>query len=423
MGPGSCFGRLGSVVDASGGLLDLLPVGEWRDVSLLRDPGGMMAGHGWAVLASARWLRGGGREAFIKYLLPATDQASSTTQAVVGPERLARLAARLRVLALSQQEIPVVELLEVREVAETGGLLIAMERVSEVRERILEGRAGVDLALRVLELFARARSATWFHFDICPRNLGVRSDGSLVLIDVESVYLCEGTAFVVTTPAWKIHRAPLELAFAINGEYSSMAPELALKKMRFEALLVAGECVFGLFGGKRFEAKELEEWIGGRDAEPAMAVLASALRSALVTDVPHFTSLIDELRAASKSGSAGSGSALPTTIKRAAFDPNARATDLDAAPSDLDAQGRALRAGGLTLAQLKAYRERLVERLAQAEGRRAIWDELLFVAISYEKDPEEARRLVLKALKEFGDDLELRKLRQMIDTWCAGRGL
>ena len=108
-------------------LIAELPAGEWADVQILNQPPGMMADRNWAILAKAKWLRRGGKPAFVKFIIPAGRHAGPETEMVTGQERLRRLCERLQSVASLGTAIPLVPLLDVR--LTSRGLLIAMEEV------------------------------------------------------------------------------------------------------------------------------------------------------------------------------------------------------------------------------------------------------------------------------------------------------
>lgn len=394
-------------------VLDVLPAGEWRDVEILQDPGGMMAGHNWALLAKARWLRDGGRDAFLKYIVPASESAGEKTELVVGKDRLARLADRLNELHALQSKLAVVPLLEVRLVEETGGVLIAMERVEPLHNVIAEARSNIATAIGVLEaLDTTNASPRWHHFDICPKNMGVSTAGAIVMIDVESIYFEQNDAFGVSVPAWKRFRAPAPLVSEVDDAFAELPRATADRKMSFEALLVATECILGLFKATALTSEYLRAWSAGRENEPAVRPLIAALECSIEGEpLPKLEVVAAELRRA------GDLDQLPTAR------PPTAATNLQDATvirPELDQLAYSLRAGMLVPAEIASYRSRLEVELRTAPDRRRVWNELLLIAISFEKDAIGARALVRKALKEYDKDAELNRLLRMIEMWVAG---
>src|SRR5208283_5528431 len=113
-------------------LVALLPAGEWAAVRPLNITGGMMAGGDWAVFAKAKWLREGGHQAFIKFIVPAGSHAGPKTDLITGGGRLARLASRLVHIKAQGDDLPVVRLLEVS--LSSSGLLVAMEEVTPLKD-------------------------------------------------------------------------------------------------------------------------------------------------------------------------------------------------------------------------------------------------------------------------------------------------
>jgi hypothetical protein len=81
----------------------------------------------------------------------------------------------------------------------------------------------------------------------------------------------------------------------------------------------------------------------------------------------------------------------------------------------------ALRAGKLDRARTAEYRVAL-ERLARDyPSQREVWDELLLVVISYEKDPVEARVFANEAVAHLPNDPDLIRMRNIIQLWVAER--
>lgn len=135
----------------------LLPAGEWTSVQIINQPQGMMADRGWAVLARAKRIRGGGKVAFIKFIVRAGAQAGRETQTFTGESRLADLYARLQRLQQMDDQIPVVPLLELQNME--SGLLIAMEEVTPLKNIIDRGEA-YDLSAKVLEIWTQTPMET-----------------------------------------------------------------------------------------------------------------------------------------------------------------------------------------------------------------------------------------------------------------------
>jgi hypothetical protein len=95
-------------------ILSFLPAGEWAEVQILNKTPGMMAGHDWALFARAKWLRHGGKPAFIKFIVRAGSHAGEHTEIVTGHDRLQRVFERLVQLKNLEQPIPLVQLMTVR---------------------------------------------------------------------------------------------------------------------------------------------------------------------------------------------------------------------------------------------------------------------------------------------------------------------
>lgn len=403
--------------------LDFLPAGEWQDVQIIDDARGMMAGR-FAVMARATWLRDGGQPAFIKYIVAATGSAGSSTQSLAGEERLERIAERLRAISDAGNNIPIVRLLEVRLIEDTGGLLIAMEAVRPLHDLIVEGRSDVGTAIAVLEALDPPRSPVdWIHYDICPRNVATRTSGEIVLIDVESVYLAPTPAsvFNVSVPGWKPFRAPLALVRQVLEAQAAspiLPSALARRKHSYEVLLTATECILGTLKprGNVLARDELHAWAGAREGEPAVKMLLGAIVGAFSPSqsVPNLGDIASALRRMSKGLSApGLHQEVPAQMSTS--------TTVLRPLSDLESLAADLRAGALPPERVHQYRDLLLEALKTSGDRLKVWKELLLVAISFEKDARHAKATIEGAIGEFGDDPELQRLHRIILTWYAGQ--
>jgi hypothetical protein len=422
-------------------LLAELPAGEWADVKILNQPPGMMAGRNWAILAKAKWLRKGGRAAFVKFIIPAGSDAGLDTEMVTGRERLKRLCERLQSIGSLGGTVPLVPLLEVKLTAK--GLLIAMEEVRPLHE-IIERGESYSLSLRVLrdldpEIQGRA---SWLHFDICPLNIGVLHNERCVLIDVESFYLEEGDRYDVSVPAWKSFRAPQFLREEVASKLAGGTTDrsLAIKKVGFEVALAAAECVLGPLPPSRGEFDEslLDQWTKAAvSSDPAVAFWRKELRSTLRTgQIRSIRELAQDLEAAlrvevdtvhaprvavpilnSQSGS----DAVDISLKENPIE------SVDVSPGwetdwlMLKPSAHALRTGKFDRVRVSEYRLALERLVHQYPKKRELWDELLLLTVSYQKDPVGALAVVVGALKHFPNDAGFERQRNIIQMWVMER--
>ena len=423
-------------------LLAELPAGEWADVRILNQPPGMMAGRNWAILAKAKWLRRGGRAAFVKFIIPAGAHAGLDTEMVTGKERLKRLCERLQFISKLGSALPLVPLLEVKLTEK--GLLIAMEEVRPLHE-IIERGEGYGLSLQLLrdldpEVDGRV---PWLHFDICPLNIGVLQDGRCVLIDVESFYLEEGQGYDVSVPAWKSFRAPHFLREEVESKLAKGGADrqLAISKVSFEIALAAAECVLGPLPPSRneFDDALLEQWV--REAvpsDPAVGFWREELQDLLRTgQVRPIKEIARRLEAALRVG------VDPVHAPRVAVMVAASQDDVgtgersvkekkgeeskDVPPGwetdwlILKPSAHALRSGKFDRVRIGEYRSAL-ERLArQYPEKRELWEELLLLSVSYLKDPVGALAVVGEALKYFPGDANLERHQNIIQMWARER--
>lgn len=418
-------------------LKSLLPAGEWAEVEVLTDAVGMMANHDWAIFARALRIRDGGTRAFIKYFICAQPSDGPGTILMTGEHRLGRLKERLIQLQQNPLGIPSVRLLEVRSVGRD--LLVAMEEVDVLDVQIDEPGAR-DLSLRVIsDLDPRKASGIgWFHFDICPKNIGLRGDGSCVLIDLDGLYLgADRPNFEVSAPAWKSFRAPRALVEEVNNALISggvISQELAMRKARYEIILVAAECVIGplQFGRQFLDLTTLNKWLDTRDPDDEFAEFwATTLRGIFGSncvpelDVVHeaaspiyqkYRGLATNVREASGGGEVKAVAAPKTNLGEE------RSNDLRLVGSltpwsTLGDFPERLRAGKLTIREVTEYKEKLAALLDAFPGELALWDEIVLVLISYQKDPVEAANILNRALQFHGSNRGLVQMQKIVQAW------
>jgi hypothetical protein len=79
----------------------------------------------------------------------------------------------------------------------------------------------------------------------------------------------------------------------------------------------------------------------------------------------------------------------------------------------------ALRAGKLDLAGIVEYRKALSQLSKRHPNQREIWNELLFVVISYEKDAGAALQYANRAHENLPGDQELDRWRNIVGVWAG----
>ncbi|HEY2383962.1 MAG TPA: hypothetical protein VGK48_22525 [Terriglobia bacterium] len=411
-----------------------LPAGEWAEIRTLNKPPGMMADHNWAIFARARWLRDGGKPGFIKFIVRAGSKAGADTEMITGHDRLKGVFDRLVSLQAFGLAIPLVPLFEVQLKAE--GLLVAMEELEPLHDIIKRGEA-YSLSLKILEDLdpEKDKGPSWLHFDICPMNIGVLANGRCVLIDVESFYLEKDDVFQVSIPAWKPFRAPQDLVDKVQDQLAtgSVDKSTAYLKQRYEIALAAAECVLGpLAPHGNLTSSVLKTWLSAADPKDrAVQFWARTLQAALDNgQIRPIRELHDELQSSLSEVEDVDHAPLvhepvlpPISIGEGAV-PSAPGGGPEGWEEDwnlLKPAAYALRAGKLENEQLPQYRLAL-ERLARKyPSQRLFWNELLLVAISYEKNAAEALAYANEALQHLRDDPDLNRMRNIIQRWVTER--
>jgi hypothetical protein len=416
----------------------MLPAGEWANLQILNQPPGMMADKNWALFAKAKRIRDGGKAAFIKFVVAANSQAGESTRFVTGGSRLRDLFERLEHIQQVGDTVPIVPLLEIRYT--DSGLLIAMEEVTPLRELIERGEA-YHLSTRVLrDLDPDANGNGWHHFDVCPNNIGISRSERCVLIDVDSFYLEVEGKYNISVPAWKPFRAPNGLEFDVQVQLAtgSIDRSVAARKLRFEVALAAAECVLGTIpftGRKNLDRRTIEEWVAKADStDPAVVLWKQELLAAIDTaSFPPLQELRERLESAIKSEPEPTGAPLVQVPSDGAQSAQAAASTISTAPP-LQAQSgwskewalvlpmvHALRAGKLGGQQIVEYREALQQIAARYPTQADVWNELLLVVISYEKNAALALSLVTEALKYIPDSEDLVRIRNIVQMWARER--
>jgi hypothetical protein len=415
----------------------MLPAGEWANLQILNQTPGMMANKDWALFAKVTRIRDGGKPAFIKFIVAASSQAGDTTLLVTSGNRLKDLFERLKRIQQMGDAVPIVSLLEIKH-TETG-LLIAMEEVTPLMDLIDRGEA-YHLSTRVLrDLDPDAGGKGWHHFDVCPNNIGVLRGERCVLIDVESFYLEAAGKYNVSVPAWKPFRAPSGLVLDVQVQLAAggIDRSVAARKLRFEIALAAAECVLGPIpsSGNNLDRRTVEAWVANADAtDPAVVFWKQELLAAVDTaSFPPLHELRAKLESAISSEPEPTGAPLVQVPSVGAEPVQAAGVAISAIPPVPAQSGwlnewalvlplvHALRAGRLGGEQIAEYRQVLQQLAARYPTQADVWNELLLVVISFEKNPVLALSLVTEALQHIPGSEDLARMRNIIQMWVRGR--
>jgi hypothetical protein len=315
-----------------------------------------------------------------------------------------------------------------------------MEDVRTLYDLIEIGQA-YDLSARVLSDLDPEKpgvSPPWMHYDISPENIGVTGGGALVLIDVDSFYLEEAGKYRVSVPAWKPFRAPQALADEVRNRYAANRIDgpIAKRKMRFELALAAAECVLGPLPPSRdpVDRSLLAKWVATADSnDSAVAFWTREMSEILVDgDVRPLADIAKELNVAIKRGASTvhAPRAVPRTVVAVSSEPpevsRAEATT-KTAPDEWSAEwnllrpsAHALRAGQLDRVRVEEYRKVLETLIERYPKRVELWDELLLIVISYQKDRAAATTIIERARQALPNNAALEQLHNVVKNWVAG---
>jgi len=415
----------------------MLPAGEWANLQILNQTPGMMADKNWALFAKAKRIRDGGKAAFIKFIVAASPQAGDTTLLVTSGDRLKDLYERLKHIQQRGATVPIVSLLDIQHTE--SGLLIAMEEVTPLRDIIDRGEA-YHLSTKILrDLDPDADGNGWHHFDVCPNNIGLLPNERCVLIDVESFYLEAEGKYNISVPAWKPFRAPRGLVVAVQVQLGTgrIDRSVASRKLRFEVALAAAECVLGPIPltGQNLDRPIIDAWVANADAtDPAVVFWKQELLAAVETAIfPPLQELRERLESAIKSELEPTGAPLVQLSSLGSEPLEAAGVVTSVLPSVLPQSEwfkewtlvlpmvHALRAGRLTGKQIIEYRQVLQQLASRHPSQPDVWNELLLVVISFEKNPALALSLVTEALQHIPDSDELIRMRNIIQKWARER--
>ncbi|GMT96686.1 hypothetical protein KH5H1_08050 [Corallococcus caeni] len=410
-------------------LRTILPAGEWSDINVVNGDG-MMNGRNWATLATARWHRKGGVAAFIKFIHAAGPAAGRETRDITDAERLRQILMRVQRIAQSPS-IPSVAVLDARMILDKG-LLLAMEQVTVIQTLVDKGLATPDLAitiLRDLDPDIEAGAQKWHHFDVCARNLGLTNGGKPVYLDIESIYFEDAGRIPVTLPAFKAWRLPSPLKAEVvntnnfDGQAIHLNTDLATRKIKSEIMLVAAECCLGpipypidpldwlkSFKQNTYAIALLDAYsrlIAGQSV--SLTTLASTLRSAGPIEAPFPPPLAAPVAQQTKDA---------TAVFPRPTSPSENG-DWQALHATLTEQARALRRAELNETKRTNYRTQLEDIANRFPEALPVWNELLLLAISYERDRDNALSVVNRALSFHRDNKDLQHWKQILSAWSA----
>lgn len=400
--------------------LACLPAGEWSDVEIIADPGGMMAERADAIHATAVWIRED-TDAYLKCILGRGESAGVDTRRYVGMQRLARVRDRLTD-ATQDEKLPTARLIETRLLDALPGLLVAMERVEPLHGILKAGKLSKELSINVLDTLGSERCGKWIHYDICPKNTGITRSDDCVFIDPESLYRADEIHVDVSLPAFKPNRTLHELAMnCARGAFDgTLSVELARKKHDAELIVLGAECCLGLFGFD-FDEAAAERWCAEADCEEG---LRQFWRTVLVQmaqgDVPSPSEVALKLRRLRLNEPVAGTSA---TVPKPPAESSGERIDFDSMYEwdDMEEVRRSLRRDLFDRSRIIQYRKRLQALAETHPSDRAWWRELLLVSLAYERDPLLAEQVADQALTHFEGDVEFIRKRQLARMWSHGR--
>ncbi len=395
---------------------------------------GMMSGR--ALQANALWEREGGIPARLKYFMPSGDFAGEKTRALVGNNRLDRLEQRLRA-AMKAGPPALVRLLHVGRPRGLQGLLVAMERVTPIRDAIVGGRLSAENVADLVEQLSYSQSM-WMHYDICPGNTGMTRDGRFVFIDPDSYYEASEDGVHITLPAKK-DRLPSQFWIRLAAEAKAdgevgckLDLALARDKHDGEVLLLAAECCLGPLV-QQLCSDYVDGWVADADCSDSVKrVLLGPLQAICRGESIDLVTVTDGMRKCALSAKSASGAdvAMSTVSGSVKRGPNL-ATDRDSDPKKLGGVAcgsaewhglagarRDLRAERLRGHDLIDYKSAVLAA-ARASHDRSLWREAIVVLLGYEKNAIEAKGIIAEALEFFPADEEFLADQRMVNI-CVG---
>lgn len=238
----------------------------------------------------------------------------------------------------------------------------------------------------------------------------------------------------VSLPAWKPFRAFADLNDEVDAKFAGRAVDrsLAVRKVSFEVALAAAECVLGPLPPSRDQVLRpatMRTWVASQaGGDPAVEfwrreVLAAADSGAFRSLTDMCSDLERVMLGRSPPAKDSHSSPAPQVLVPGAAPPIG--ADVQGGWGEqwegLRAAAHGLRAGLLGRPEVGQYREALEKLTQQYPEQRELWDELLLVLVSYERDPIAALDAVQAALKRLPTDLGLGRLRNIVEAWASER--
>jgi hypothetical protein len=189
------------------------------------------------------------------------------------------------------------------------------------------------------------------------------------------------------------------------------------------------------FNGQNLDRRTIEAWVANADAaDPAVAFWKQELLAAVDSaNFPALQELRERLESAVKSDTEPTGAPLVQVPAVAEEPVQAAGAAISAIPRIAAESGwlkewalimpmvHALRAGRLGGKQIIEYRQVLQQLAARYPTQGDVWNELLLVVISFEKNPVLALSLVTEALQHIPGSEDLARMKNIIQVWARER--
>lgn len=403
-----------------------LPLGDWAGLKRVEAGEGLMATRFGATLARAVHVRSGGTPAFLKILPCATDSAGPQTQDALAADRLRRLEQRLKSVASEGERIPVVRMLEVRLAEGEEYLLIAMERLEMLQSRLERGQACLSLAIRLLKRLA-PEDASWVHFDVCPRNIGVDDTGVPWLIDPDSVFLLDDGGVRASGLFCKPFRAVQSVFRRVVESQRSGDFDIEILRVRqaMEVAIAAAECALGQEAAIPSRQHHVDEWLPSwlesarRGAPDLVAVFESHITPAIAAcsrvDLNALAIALENFKR-----SAAASQPAQSSREMANEEPVQGDTDtdvVDVATSSWAAMAphaRRLRADRMGALELADYVGRLESLLSEDPACEEAWLEMMYTQLCFMGDAAGAAETLDRATDALPESAVLRHWRNVL---------
>lgn len=383
----------------------LVPAGLIGNVVELPQDGAIARYYGGRI-GTGVWLATG-EQVFIKLYVPAELQSRSIPRKtpVVGEAMLRHLRNRLATLHEHAKSIPSARIYFFDR--SEASLCLVMEKVLPI-SKVLTANGNIALACKVLSDLSPVPDEDgrfhWVHFDICPDNVAVRSDGCVCLIDLDSFFFSDDAGeFDIAVPLCKIWRTSRRIREEMGNQPSAT---VLARRQELELMLVAAECSLGAVAAVALPNECLDDWIGrwldlhhDNHAELVDFWTNQFLLACEDMEKVDLSTMAYELgQLDDRIGSAGPLSVAVVASKRL------DATDVGeirACSDPLTRFGPRLRAGLLTADDEVAYWDSLTSLVSRDPNNEDAWHELLLVAVAYLRDAGSAASVVADALKAF----------------------